>query len=151
MNRLKIKLFSSLCTLVILLASGYNNYVLADTGDVGVYVDGAEVDFPDVKPYIFDNRTFVPVRFISEQLGASVDWNSDTGTVVITKDVESIKLVIGSTEVTKNGVAGWMDVAPVIIDGRTMVPLRFVSEQLDATVDWDVSNNSVLINTPKTK
>lgn len=150
MNQLKIKLFSSLCTLAILLASGYNNCVLADTGDVGVYIDGAEVNFPDVKPYISDNRTFVPVRFISEQLGASVDWNNDTGTVVITKDAESIKLVIGSTEVVKNGVAGSMDVAPVIADGRTMVPLRFVSEQLGAAVDWDVSNNSVQINTPKT-
>ncbi len=51
MNRLKFILFS-LFTSVILIASGYHNCVFADTGDVGVYIDGTAVDFPDVKPYI---------------------------------------------------------------------------------------------------
>jgi len=82
MNRLKIILLS-LCSLVILSAFGFNNCVFADTSVVGVYIDGTAVDFPDGKPYISNNRTFVPVRYISEQLGASVNWNSDTGTVVI--------------------------------------------------------------------
>ncbi len=148
MNRLKIILFS-LCILGIPFAFGYNNCVFADTSGVAVYIDGTAVAFPDGKPYILSNRTFVPVRFISEQLGASVSWNSNTGTVVITKEADSIKLVIGSAEVVKNGVSSSMDVAPVITDGRTMVPLRFVSEQFGALVNWDVSNNSVLIITAK--
>ncbi len=150
MNRLKIILLFTLSTLAILSAFGYNNCVFADTSDVGVYIDGTAVDFPDGKPYISNNRTFVPVRYISEQLGASVNWNSDTGTVVITKDADSIKLVVGSTEVVKNGVPSSMDVAPVIADGRTMVPLRFVSKQFGAVVNWNVSNNSVSIITAKT-
>ena len=79
---------------------GNDNGVFAATGDgdIRVYIGCTEVDFPDVKPYISDNRTFVPVRFISEQLGASLNWNSETETVTITKDDESIKLIIGSKE-----------------------------------------------------
>jgi hypothetical protein len=140
-------LFFSLCTLAILSAFGSNHCVFADTVEVGISINGTAVEFPDVKPYISDNRTFVPLRSISEQLDASVDWKSDTGTIIITKDDDSIKLVIGNTEVFKNGVSSSMDVAPVIMDGRTMVPLRFVSEQLDAVVNWDASNNSVSIIT----
>lgn len=149
MNRLKIKLLSSLFTLAILLAVGYSNCSFADTGDVGVYINGAVVEFPDAKPYISDNRTLVPVRFISEHLGADVDWNGDTNTVTVTKDGESIELIIGSTEVVEKGAIHSMDVAPVITEGRTMVPLRFVSEQLGVDVDWDSSSNSVIINTEK--
>ena len=148
MNRLRIILFS-LFTIVISSAFGYHNCVFADAGDVGIYIDGATVYFPDVKPYISNDRTFVPVRFISEQLGASVSWNNDTGEVIINRGDDSIKLVIGSTEVIKNGVLSSMDTVPMITDGRTMVPLRFVSEQLGAVVSWDVLNNSVLINTSK--
>jgi cell wall-associated NlpC family hydrolase len=149
MNRLKIIILFSLFTIVISSAFGYHNCVFADASGVGIYIDGTAVDFPDVKPYISNDRTFVPVRFISEQLGASVSWNSDTGEVIINKGNDSIKLVIGSTEVIKNGVLSSMDAVPMITDGRTMVPLRFVSEQLGTVVNWDVSNNSVLITTAK--
>lgn len=151
MNILKKILFITLCILAIPFLSGHYNWVYATTGtgDIVVYIDGTEVGFPDVKPYISDNRTFVPIRFISEQLGASLNWNSEAGTIVITKDDESVKLIIGSKEVIKNGAPGSMDVAPVITDGRTMVPLRFVSEQLGATVEWDAVSNSALIATKK--
>lgn len=148
MNRLKI-IFLSLFTIVISSAFGYYNCVFADTGDVGVYLDGTAVDFPDVKPYILNDRTFVPIRFISEQLGATVKWNSDTSEIIIDRGNDSIKLVIGSTEVIKNGALSLMDAVPMITDDRTMVPLRFISEQFGAAVDWDVINNSVLITTEK--
>ena len=151
MNTIKKILFITSCVLTILFPSGHYNCVFAaaEADDIAVYIDGTEADFPDVKPYISDNRTLVPVRFISEQLGASVNWNSESGTIVIVKDDENVKLIIGSKEVIKNGVAGSMDVAPVIKEGRTMVPLRFVSEQLGATVEWDAVNNYALIATKK--
>lgn len=149
MNRLKIRILFSLSVIAISSAFGYHNCVFADTGDIGVYLDGTAVAFPDAKPYISNDRTFVPIRFVSEQLGASVNWNSDTEEVIINRDDDSIKLVIGSTEVIKNGVLSSMDTVPVIAEGRTMVPLRFVSEQLDAAVNWDALNNSVLITTAK--
>lgn len=149
MNRLKIRILFSLSAIAISSAFGYHNCVFADTGDIGVYLNGTEVVFPDAKPYISNDRAFVPVRFVSEQLGASVNWNSDTEEVIINKDDDRIKLVIGSTEVIKNGVLSSMDTVPVIAEGRTMVPLRFVSEQLGAAVNWDALNNSVLITTAK--
>lgn len=134
-------------------AYGAHEAVFADGSNIGVYIDGTEVDFPDVKPYISEDRTFVPVRFVSEQLGASVEWNDENGTgpgkVSISKDNDNIKLSIGSTKLVKNGVASSMDVAPVITGSRTMVPLRFVSEQLGAVVKWDAAKNSVLITTGK--
>lgn len=148
MNQLKIILFS-LFTIIIMSAFGYYNCVFADTGDVKIYIDGIAVDFPDVKPYILNDRTFVPIRFISEQLGATVKWNSNTSEITIDSDDDSIKLVIGSTEVIKNGALSSMDAVPMVTDGRTMVPLRFVSEQFGAAVDWDVINNTVLITTEK--
>src|SRR5665648_1235689 len=120
-----------------------------DISDVGVYIDGTEVDFPDAKPYMSNSRTLVPVRFVVEQLDASIDWNNDTGTVAISKDNNSIELVIGSTEMVRNGVSSAMDVAPVISDSRTMVPVRFVSEQLGALVEWDIEKNSAMLTTVK--
>ncbi len=148
MNRLKI-IFFSLFTMIITSVFGYYNCVFADTSDVEIYIDGIGVDFPDVKPYILNDRTFVPIRFISEQLGATVKWNSDTSEIIIDRGNDSIKLVIGSTEVIKNGDLSSMDAVPTITDDRTMVPLRFVSEQLGAVVSWDVLKNSVLITTEK--
>jgi len=149
MNQFKKIIFITLCILAMPFVFGYHDCVFADTGDIGVYIDGVEVDFPDIKPYISNDRTLVPIRFISEQLGASVNWNNDNGTVVISKDDDNIKLAIGSTEIVRNGISSTIDVAPVITNSRTMVPLRFVSEQLGAVVDWDVVKNSVLIATKK--
>lgn len=150
MNQLKRRLIIALCVLVMPFTFGGNALVFADTpvldiSDIGVYIDGIEVDFPDAKPYISNSRTLVPVRFVAEQLGASIDWNGDTGTVVISKDNNSIELVIGSRELVSNGVTNTMDVAPVIADGRTMIPLRFVSEQLGVVVKWDVEKNSAML------
>ncbi|HZK69228.1 MAG TPA: stalk domain-containing protein [Paludibacter sp.] len=159
MNQFKKTAFITLCILTMPFAFGGNDWVFADTSDggtsnidisdVGVYIDGTEVDFPDAKPYISNSRTLVPVRFVVEQLDASIDWDNDTGTVSINKEEDSIELVIGSTEMVRNGVSSAMDVAPVISDSRTMVPVRFVSEQLGALVEWDIEKNSAMLTTEK--
>src|SRR5665647_1095457 len=164
MNQFKRTAFITLCILTMSFAFGGNDSVFADTSDsgisnigtsdidfsdIGVYIDGTEVDFPDTKPYISNSRTLVPVRFVVEQLDASIDWDNDTGTVSINKEEDSIELVIGSTEMVRNGVSSAMDVAPVISDSRTMVPVRFVSEQLGALVEWDVGKNSAMLTTVK--
>src|SRR5665648_233300 len=169
MNQFKKTAFITLCILTMPFAFGGNDCAFADISysdtsdsdtansgtsdidisDVGVYIDGTEVDFPDAKPFISNSRTLVPVRFVVEQLGASIDWENDTGTVSIKKEEDSITLVIGSTEMVRNGVPSTMDVAPVIIDSRTMVPLRFVSEQLGVLVEWDIGKNSAMLTTGK--
>ena len=166
MNQFKRTAFITLCILTMSFAFGGNDWVFADTSDsgisnvgtsdidfsdIGVYIDGTEVDFPDTKPYISNSRTLVPVRFVAEQLGASIDWDNDTGTVSINKEDNSITLTIGSMEMGRNGVLSTMDVAPVIIDSRTMVPLRFVSEQLGVVVEWDIGKNSAMLTTKETE
>jgi uncharacterized repeat protein (TIGR02543 family) len=92
----------------------------------------------DTTPVInADSRTLVPVRFVSEALGAQVDWNANDRTVTITQGDTVIVMTIGSTTYTVNGQEQTMDTTPIInADNRTMVPVRFVSQALGATVDY---------------
>jgi hypothetical protein len=92
------------------------------------------------------NRTLVPIRFISEALGAEVDWIAETQQVVIRDGDQEIVLTIGSRDVLLNGVKQTIDCAPVVIPpGRTFVPLRFISETLGATVDYDSATGRITI------
>jgi hypothetical protein len=106
----------------------------------------------DVTPYVKNNRTYTPVRYLAYALGVSEDgiqWDQETQTVTINKDDTTIKLTIGSTTLTKNSEIIVMDVAPELIDpGRTMLPARWVSEALGATVEWNETLNQVVITMP---
>jgi hypothetical protein len=106
-------------------------------------------NFPDAKPYIQNNRTLVPVRFVAEHLGATVDWDNANRIVTITSGEDVLRLKIGGKTMTKNGVLQEMDVAPAITNNRTMVPLRFVSENLGVGVEWVQSTLTVVITTNK--
>jgi hypothetical protein len=78
---------------------------------------------------IINDRTMVPMRVIFEALGADVQWDDKSKTVTAIKDDVIVKTTIGQKKIYINGVAKEMDVAPVIIDGRTLVPIRGVFEQ----------------------
>lgn len=119
----------------------------ATSSDITVMVDGKVVNFPDAKPFIMNSRTLVPVKFISDQLGANTSWDGKTKTVEITKDEDVITLKIGSTVISKNAKTTTMDVAPIISAGRTMVPLKFISDQLNVNVKWVSDTRTVLITT----
>lgn len=100
----------------------------------------------DVAPYIRSSRTYLPVRFVAESLGATVDWDSKTKTATITgKNGTVLILKIGSVYMTKNGTRVQMDVAPEIKSSRTMLPVRWVAEALGATVGWDGKHKQVTI------
>lgn len=115
--------------------------------NMSVVVNGREVIFPDQPPYINKNqRTMVPVRFISESLGAKVNWNGKTKTVVIEKDGTTINLTIGQNKATVNGKIVTFDTSAEMKNGRTMVPLRFVSEVMGAKIDWDENTKTVNIS-----
>ena len=85
----------------------------------------------DVPPCLVGNRTLVPVRFVSEAMGAKVSWNASTRTVRIKLNGQVVDLVIGQTDPAKG-----LDVPAQIFSNRTLVPLRFVSESLGASVRW---------------
>ena len=117
-------------------------------GVVQVIVNGSAVDFPDTKPYINqDGRTMVPVRFISEKLGASVNWDETEQVVVIEYNGKTILLPLNEKAAYVDNMQIELDTEAVIEDGRTMVPLRFVSEALGAKVLWSSSASTVRIST----
>ena len=111
-----------------------------------VFCNGSELEF-DVPPIIENGRTLVPFRVIFEALGASVDWEAPTRTVIGTLGGTSIKLTIDQDIALVNGQQIKLDVAPRIIDGRTIVPLRFIAENFDFKVEWDEISKRVDILT----
>ena len=100
-----------------------------------VTVNGKTLTF-DSAPIVQQGRTLVPLRAIFEALGATVDWQPAAKTVTATKNDTVIQLIVGG-QAYKNGQEVTLDVPAKIINGRTLVPLRFVSEALGATVDWN--------------
>lgn len=113
-----------------------------------VEVNTNRIYFPDEQPYVDKaQRVQVPVRFVSEALGAKVGWNATTKTVTVDLDSNRVVLVLGSKKYTVNGVEKQMDTAAERVGGRTFVPLRFISEGLDASVKWDSAVRTVYINT----
>jgi hypothetical protein len=101
----------------------------------------------DVAPIIKDGRTLVPVRFISEALGAKVDWDGTKQEVMVTSGSKIIKLVINSNKINISGKDSTLDVSAQIISGRTMVPFRALAQALDKTVFWDASGLIIISDT----
>ena len=133
--------------LAMLLVSGYA--VSASDDNVTVMLDGTEVVFPDAQPFVDKrDRTLVPIRFVSERMGASVDWEQDTKTAVIKKDKDTIRYTIGSLKAFLNNDTIVFDSFGIIRDDRTLVPLRFISEMLACDVDWDKDTKTVTITSP---
>lgn len=138
-------LLTFLLALTITVATGIQSSQ-ANTQTIEVYIDQS-LQLYDQSPLIVDNRTLVPLRGIFEKLGAKVDWQAQTRTVIVLKDERVLALRIGSSYAYLNGSLQQMDVQAQIYNNRTMVPLRFVSEWLGANVDWDASLRRVSIST----
>ncbi|MGB3973854.1 MAG: copper amine oxidase N-terminal domain-containing protein, partial [Peptococcia bacterium] len=141
-----MKKTATLIMIMLLLISGTT--VAMATNTVTVYVDGVRVNFPDQKAYInSDNRTLVPVRFISEALGADVEWNAAARQVNVKHKGQNITLTIGQRVAKVNTGQVTLDTTASITNDRTMGPLRFVSECLNAQVDWNGQARAVYITT----
>jgi hypothetical protein len=106
----------------------------------GVHSDSASLDSP---PAIIDGRTMVPLRFIGEALGAVVLWDGETRKITYLSDNRLIELTVGQTTVLVGGRTVNMDTAPMLINDRTMVPIRFVRQWLGAVVKWDDAEKKV--------
>lgn len=115
--------------------------------DISVNVNGSAIAFPDAKPFIDANgRTLIPVRFVSEALGADVLWNGELKEVQISLGTTIITMRIGNKTITVNGVEKQMDTEPTIAMDRTCVPVRFVAEGLGAEVIWNGETRTIDIN-----
>ncbi len=121
------------------------NATQQDVKPITILLNNEKLSF-DVEPYIKEGRTLVPFRGILEALGAEVIWNPDERSVTTKSATTEIYLKIGSNETLVNGTKVTIDVAAEITDSRTFVPLRFVSENLGATVLWDGPTRTVAID-----
>jgi hypothetical protein len=113
---------------------------------IQIDIDGVPL-VTNIPPVLEKNRTLVPLRAICEALGSTVEWVDADQSITVTKENTSISLKIGSEEALKDGTIVALDVAPYTINGRTMVPLRFISESLGAQVRWDGNTRTISITT----
>lgn len=107
-----------------------------------IFVRGINLNY-DVPPVIKDGRTLIPIRAISEGLGAKVDWDEKTQTITISRDDKTIQLTLNQSTVSINGQIYNLDTPAQLINNRTFVPLRFVSEMLGEKVDYDEETGDI--------
>ncbi len=109
---------------------------------ISVTCDGVKIEF-DVPPVTQNDRTLVPLRAIFEALGATVEWDDAAQTVTARRNGVTIKLTIGDYCFYKNGSRIDMDAAAILMNDRTLVPVRAVSEAFGCKVDWDEKTKTV--------
>ncbi|GMK41926.1 hypothetical protein PCCS19_49850 [Paenibacillus sp. CCS19] len=105
-----------------------------------IRIDGIAIG-SDVQPEVKNSRTMVPLRVISENLGAKVNWSNSEAT--ITKDDSKVTLKLNSTSAVVNGKTVTLDAAPYIKNNRVVVPLRFIAETFNCTVHYDSSSVTI--------
>ncbi|MBE7046863.1 MAG: copper amine oxidase N-terminal domain-containing protein [Ruminococcaceae bacterium] len=155
-RKITMKKFLSIILAMMMILSTFT-FVMADDG-IKITIDGEAKTF-DVMPQIIDGRTLVPMRAIFESLGAEVGWDDATKTATGKTATTTVSLTIDKKAAKVNNKVIALDVAAQIIEGRTMVPARFVAESLGCKVDWDGNTKTVIISkdagnteeTPKTE
>ncbi|MET3210587.1 UNVERIFIED_CONTAM: uncharacterized lipoprotein YddW (UPF0748 family) [Paenibacillus sp. PvR008] len=122
----------------------------APNGEIEIILDGQPLQ-SDASPYIVQgaNVTMVPLRVISEGLGAQVNWSASSGTVTITAQDKNISMENGGQSATVNGKSVRLDASARMTSGRVMVPLRFVGEELGLKVDWQASERVITLSSGK--
>jgi hypothetical protein len=116
-----------------------------DESGISVIYNGRRLYF-DVPPQIMNGRTMVPLRTIFEAMGAEIEWDGATQTVTATSGNTVVILTVGSTSPTVNGDIVIIDQPGLIVDGRTLAPLRFVAEAFGGTVEWDGNTQTATIH-----
>ncbi len=124
--------------------------IVLKVGSSKMTVKGVEKDLDpgyDTTPLIVNDSTFVPVRAVIEGLGGTVEWDNSSQTTTISLDNAKVVLQMGNSSATVNGVDKKLEVKPFIAKtGRVMLPVRFVTENLGHSVEWDASSKSIIIN-----
>ena len=138
---------------ICMLSGGLSAYAEENIYEnkVTVIMDGEEVD-SDVPAMIIDDRTMLPFRAILEKFGADVDWNAEYEIITAIKAETILMMRIDKPIMVKTNLVDGvteqieLDVVPQIVDDRSLVPVRAVSEALDAQVDWDAETRTVTID-----
>lgn len=136
--------------LVFLVLFGIGVYPCSASDDITLVINGKTVD-SDVNPMIINGRTMVPVRILFDTFGADVLWNESLRQVIISTATSVIVFTIGSKTAYIDGVGRTVDVPPTIVDGRTLVPIRFISDVLHYDVVWNGSARTVYVSGKKSE
>lgn len=153
MNKKKVIIPFLVASLLLVTGEQYVSKAASDVipqvknTSIDVLVDARRVYFPDVQPQIKNGTTLIPLRFVSDKLGGSLTLNGKNITIV--KGDRTIKLTIGSKQATVNGKIVNLNAASIAEDGRTLVPLRLVSEGFDKSVVWSSADRTVYITSPE--
>ncbi|MHC9540877.1 MAG: copper amine oxidase N-terminal domain-containing protein [Vulcanimicrobiota bacterium] len=135
------RLAGAVLIFAVLLMSAVPSY-----GDgIKVIVDGKKVA-TDVKPVFKQATVFVPLRGVLEELKAVITFDKKTGTITAKRKKSNVVLVVDSTKAKVNGVATFMPIPAFIKEGRTLVPLRFISQALGCQVKWEPQYMTVHIS-----
>ncbi|MDA3730376.1 family 10 glycosylhydrolase [Niameybacter massiliensis] len=127
----------------VIIPPNSNDQTVSD-GTIKLIIKGKQVK-PPVAPFIQNGTTLVPLRIISENLGAEVEWESESRSIIIQQDNNMMVLTIDSKKAMVNGKTETLLEAPQMVNGTTMVPIRFISEKLGAKVDWNSSSKIITI------
>jgi len=115
-----------------------------------VLVNDREVYFREQGPVERDGRVYIPLRGVLQRIGAeTVQWRPEHGEVFVANGPREILLRIGDTKALVDGREVWLDAPPILVGERTLVPLRFVSENMGATVRWEGGTHTVYISVPQ--
>ncbi|RXZ81819.1 hypothetical protein EBB07_12435 [Paenibacillaceae bacterium] len=145
------KLVQTLLLIVLVFSVAGTSAKAQSSTDISIVLDGKTIP-SDVSPYIVPkiNLTMVPLRVISEGIGAVVGWSQSAQTVTIGRQGKAISMTVGQNYAFVNGERVQLDASVETKRGRTMVPIRFVSEQLGLNVNWNQSLRVVTLQTPGT-
>ncbi len=135
-----------LLLILIVVSFVFSFTVVSANNDIQVKIDGTLIEF-DVAPQVINNRTMVPVRKIFESLGANVEWNNNTQTVTSSKNSDVVKLTLDKDIMYVNDIEIMLDSPACVVEQRTLVPVRAVSEAFKCEVFWNSDNSTVYITT----
>ncbi len=121
-----------------------NTSIELQVGNPQMLVNG-QAQALDSAPVIVNDRTLVPIRAIIEAMGGTVLWEQSTSTAVLTYGADEIRLTVNSLEAYVNNEANQLDVAPAIINDRTMLPIRFIAEKFNFNVEWNNDTQKITI------
>lgn len=126
----------------------YMNLIMPKMNVVTVRVNGEDITFedPEALPKIMNNRTMLAARAFYEKIGAKVDWNGKARTVTVSKDKDKIVLTIGSNKALVNGKEVALDSAATIVNDKTYIPVRFVSEAFGYKVKYDANEGMPIVD-----
>ncbi|MEK4515306.1 N-acetylmuramoyl-L-alanine amidase family protein [Paenibacillus sp. FSL H8-0122] len=138
--------FMLLLLLFVVVLPGHGQ---AAAGQNKIFLDGQELNAgQDVPVENVNNSIMVPLRMIAENLGYKVDWNQTSKTIKIEQQGKTIQLIVDQAAASVDGKTVMMSTAPLLRNGTTLVPIRFIGEQFGLTVKWDNTKKVVDLITP---